>query len=142
MDSALKIGQLASRCEVSVDTIRFYERERLLPRPMRTPSGYRMYGPEDERRVRFIRHAQAIGFSLENVRELMREQRLHTQDECAHVARLLQERIVHLDRRIDELRQFRHQLADNLTRCEQGAKSRCPVIVDLSSPQAAAGEDA
>lgn len=131
-DGTLKIGELAKRCGVSPDTIRFYEREKLLPRPRRTASRYRVYGAEDEGRVRFIRQAQAIGLSLDNVRELVRERQLHTPDECQHVAELLRERIEVLDRQIAELRSFRRRLADNLTRCERADNTACPVILDLA----------
>jgi DNA-binding transcriptional MerR regulator len=132
----LKIGELAARCGVSRDTICFYERETLLPRPRRTASRYRVYSEDDEERVRFIRQAQAIGFSLDNIRELVRERQLHTPGECQHVAQLLRDRIDVLDRKIDELRAFRGRLAASLRRCESVDSARCPVIVDLSKPAA------
>ena len=133
-EGTLKIGELAARCGVSPDTIRFYEREKLLPRPRRTVSRYRVHGEEDEGRVRFIRQAQAIGLTLENIRELVRERQLHTPGECRHVAQLLRERIEVLDRKIAELRSFRRRLADNLARCESIDSAACPVILDLSKP--------
>ena len=135
-DGILMIGELAARCGVSPDTIRFYEREKLLPRPRRTAARYRVYGEEDEDRVRFIRQAQAIGLTLENIRELVRERQLHTPGECRHVAHLLRERIRVLDQRIAELRSFRRRLADNLARCEGVDSAACPVILDLSKPRA------
>jgi DNA-binding transcriptional MerR regulator len=92
-DGELKIGQLAGRCGVSTDTIRFYERKGLLPRPRRTPSQYRVYGREDEARLLFIRQAQAIGLTLDGIRELLRQERLRTPGECRRVAALLRERI-------------------------------------------------
>src|SRR4051812_19504643 len=92
-DATLKIGELATRCGVSPDTIRFYEREKLLPSPRRTASRYRVYGRDDQERVRFIRQAQTIGLTLHDIRELVRQQRLHTPHECRQVAELLRERI-------------------------------------------------
>ena len=133
-DGTLKIGELAARCGVSPDTIRFYEREKLLPRPRRTASRYRVYTEEDEDRVSFIRQAQVIGLTLENIRELVHERQLHTPGECQHVAQLLRERIEVLDRKIAELRSFRRRLADNLARCESVDSAACPVILDLSKP--------
>ena len=133
-DGTLKIGELAALCGVSPDTIRFYEREKLLPRPRRTASRYRVYGEEDEDRVSFIRQAQVIGLTLENIRELVRERQLHTPGECRHVAQLLRERMEVLDRKIAELRSFRRRLADNLARCESVDSAACPVILDLSKP--------
>lgn len=134
----LRIGELAARCGVSPDTIRYYEREKLLPRPRRTPSRYRVYDEKDEDRVRFIRQAQSIGLSLDNIRELARERELHTPSECRHVAELLRERIAVLDRKIAELRAFRRRLAESLARCESARTATCPVILDLSkSPRKA-----
>jgi DNA-binding transcriptional MerR regulator len=133
-ENTMRIGELASRCGVSPDTIRFYEREKLLPRARRTASRYRVFGADDEARVRFIRQAQAIGFTLDNIRELVRERQLHTPGECRHVAQLLRDRIEVLDRKIAELRSFRRRLAVNLARCESVDTATCPVIVDLSQP--------
>jgi DNA-binding transcriptional MerR regulator len=134
-DGTLRIGELAARCGVSPDTIRFYEREKLLPRPRRTASRYRVYGEIDEDRVRFIRQAQAMGLSLDNVRELVRERQLHTPGECRHVAQLLRARIEVLDARIRELRAFRKRLGESLARCESVGTEECPVILDLSRPR-------
>ena len=131
-DGELKIGQLAGRCGVSTDTIRFYEREGLLPPPRRTPSQYRVYSREDEARLLFIRQAQAIGLTLDGVRELLRQEQLRTPGECRRVAALLRERIEAIDRRLAELRTFRRQLAESLERCEKADSEACPVVLDLS----------
>jgi MerR family copper efflux transcriptional regulator len=131
-DGAMSIGALAGTCGVSRDTIRFYEREGLLPRPRRTPSRYRVYGPEDEVRLRFIRQAQAIGLTLDDVRELLRHREARTPDECRRVAALLRRRIEALDHKLAELRALRRVLADNLSRCEQAGSAECPVVLDLS----------
>jgi DNA-binding transcriptional MerR regulator len=130
--STLKIGELAAHCGVTPDTIRFYEREKLLPRPQRTSSRYRVYGEEDENRVRFIRQAQSIGLSLDNIRELVRERELHTPAECRRVAQLLRERIDVLDRKIAELRSFRRRLTESLALCESAKSTSCPTILDLA----------
>src|SRR6516162_2760787 len=71
MEQALKIGQLAQRASVNLQTIRYYEREGLLPEPPRLSSGYRLYSDSMVRRVRFIKRAQEIGFSLAEIRELL-----------------------------------------------------------------------
>jgi DNA-binding transcriptional MerR regulator len=71
MLTGLKIGELASRSGVSRDTIRFYEREALLPKPARTPAGYRLYRPEVLGHLAFIKQAQALGFSLAEIREVL-----------------------------------------------------------------------
>ena len=68
LSEGLRIGELSERCGVSPDTVRFYEREGLLPRPRRTASRYRVCDEEDEGRLRFIRRAQALGLTLDDIR--------------------------------------------------------------------------
>jgi len=131
MRDGFTIGDLAGRCGVSRDTLRFYERERLLAPPRRTASGYRLYGEADAARVRFIRRAQATGLTLDDVRELLRVQPLRTPESCRRVAKRLRERIAALDRKLEELAAFRADLARELARCEEGAPS-CPVILTFA----------
>lgn len=126
----LTIGELAQRCGVSRDTVRFYEREGLLPKPRRTAARYRLYGEADEGRVRFIRQAQALGLTLGDVGELLRHQQSRTPDECRRVAALLRERIGAIDRKLAGLKSFRRLLAENLERCEKAESDSCPVILD------------
>jgi MerR family copper efflux transcriptional regulator len=132
MRDGLTIGTLAARCGVSRDAIRFYEREGLLPRPRRTAARYRVYGDEDERRLRFLRQAQGIGLTLGDIRELLRHEQLGTPDECRRVAARLRERIAAIDRKLAELKAFRRQLAENLSRCEKADGHACPVVLDLT----------
>jgi DNA-binding transcriptional MerR regulator len=136
MRDGLKIGELAARCGVSRDTIRFYEREGLLPRPHRTPALYRVYGEEDEGRLLFIRRAQTLGLTLDDTRELVRHGQLRAPGECRRVATLLKERIETIDRKVAELRAFRRQLAENLERCEKADDAACPVVLSLSPAKA------
>lgn len=125
------IGELARRCSVSRDAVRFYERERLMPRARRTRSGYRVYGHEDVERLRFIRRAQGVGLTLEDVTELIRLHEGHSPTECRRVAERLRHRIEVLDRKIAELTDFRRTLRDNLRRCEAAEAESCPVVLDL-----------
>ena len=131
MLDGLTIGDLAERCGVSRDTLRFYERERLLSPPRRSPSGYRLYGQADAARVRFIRRAQATGLTLDDIRELLRVQKLGTPETCRRVAARLRERIEVLDRKIAELDAFRGELAQALAQCEEGAEL-CPVVLSFA----------
>ena len=82
MATTLKIGALANRCGVSRDTIRYYEKQGLLPRPRRTPSQYRLYDGQDAERLLFIRHAQALGLTLDDIRQLVRLDRLESLERC------------------------------------------------------------
>lgn len=135
MRDGLTIGGLAQRSQVSRDTLRFYERRRLLSPPRRTASGYRLYTEDDAGRVRFIRRAQAMGLTLEDIQELLRAQTLKTADQCRRVASRLRARIQAVDEKIAELRAFRDELAHSVRRCEKaGAEpSCCPVVLDLAA---------
>lgn len=139
MRDGVTIGELAGTCGVSRDTVRFYERERLLPAARRTPSGYRLYGEDDAGRVRFIRRAQSMGLTLEDIRELLRVQRLNTPEQCHRVATRLRARIDSVDEKIRQLRTFREELAHCLWLCEraEATESCCPVVLDLARNGAA-----
>jgi MerR family transcriptional regulator, Zn(II)-responsive regulator of zntA len=141
MRDGLTIGDLAERSQVSRDTLRFYERRRLLSAPRRTASGYRLYREDDANRVRFIRRAQAMGLTLEDIRELLRAQTLETADQCRRVASRLRARIEAVDEKIAELRAFRAELARGLRDCERAgaAPSCCPVVLDLAANGARKG---
>jgi DNA-binding transcriptional MerR regulator len=135
MREGLTIGGLAQQSQVSRDTLRFYERRRLLAPPRRTPSGYRVYTEDDAHRVRFIRRAQAMGLTLEDIQELLRSETLTTADQCRRVASRLRARIQAVDEKIAELRAFREELARSVRECDRaGAEPNCcPVVVDLSA---------
>lgn len=71
MNDGLRIGEVAKRAGVSIDTLRYYEKVRLLPRPSRSSGGFRLFAPEHVERVRFIKQAQQLGFSLDDIRGLL-----------------------------------------------------------------------
>ncbi len=134
----LRIGDLARRCDVSRDTLRFYERERLISPPSRSEAGYRLYGEHDAERVQFIRRGQAVGLPLDDIRELLSVQRLRTPAACRRVAERLKTRIEVIDRRISELNAFRRELAKGLAQCDKGADS-CPVVLSFAQGTLARG---
>ena len=135
MQDGMRIGELAEACEVSRDTLRFYERERLLPTPRRSSGGYRLYQTEDASRVRFVRRAQAMGLTLEDIRELLELRTLETPEQCRRVAARIRARVLDVDRRVAELQAFRKELSRSLERCERAIvrKECCPVVVDLGN---------
>lgn len=134
MKSGLTIGGLARQSQVTRDTLRFYERKRLIAPPRRTASGYRLYTEADKDRVQFIRRAQAMGLTLEDIQELLRAQTLTTADQCRRVASRLKSRIQAVDQKIAELRAFRAELARAVRQCEKaGEPSCCPVVLDLTA---------
>lgn len=123
----LTIGRLARRAGVGIDTVRFYERARLLPRPVRTASGYRTYSDADVERLRFIRRAKALGFSLEEISELLAL--AAGKGGRAAVKSLAERRLRDLDRKIAELSAMRDALAHYAHRCSgHGALEGCPII--------------
>jgi len=132
---ALKIGQLAERAEVNLQTIRYYEREGLLPKPPRLSSGYRLYPDGAVRRVRFIKRAQEIGFSLAEIRELL-SLRIDPRRERAEVRTLAQTKIADIEGKIRTLRAMKTALNRLKERCcGCGPASECPILVSIDSEE-------
>lgn len=105
----MRIGQLADAAGVSAKTVRYYESEGLLHEPDRTPSGYRDYDADTVDRLAFIRHAQAAGLTLRQIREIL-EVRDGGHAPCRHVADLVAHRLDEVERRLDELQHTHEQL--------------------------------
>jgi Cd(II)/Pb(II)-responsive transcriptional regulator len=103
----MKIGELAMTALTPVETIRYYEREGLLPKPGRSDGNYRIYEAQHLEHLQFIRHCRSLDMSLAEVRELLMKNSLES---CGNVNRLLDEHISHVSRRIRELRQLEKQL--------------------------------
>ena len=106
----MRIGEVAGRTGVPPKTIRFWEDQRLLPPPARTPAGYRDYGPAVLERLAFIRHAQAAGLTLDAIRQVL-EVRDGGQPPCVHVTGLIAQRLAEVEARLTELARTRDQLA-------------------------------
>lgn len=123
---ALTIGKLAEAGGVGVETIRYYQRRGLLEEPQRGPYGeVRRYGDPDVRRLRFIRSAQAAGFTLEQIGELLA---LDATDDRLRARELASERIAALDAKIAELDAARKSLRKLAQECSAGASGPCPII--------------
>jgi DNA-binding transcriptional MerR regulator len=112
--SGLKIGEVSRRAAVGVEAIRYYERLGLLGSPRRTESGYRLYGEAIFTRLDFIRKAQAMGFTLEEIALIIQESE-KGQSPCADVRRIARRKLEELDQRLKQLRQYRNELARTLT---------------------------
>ena len=119
------IGGLARAAGVGVETVRYYQRRGLLPEPPRPSGEIRRYGDQDLRRLRFIRRAQAAGFTLEQIGELLA---LDRTGDRARVRELATNRLAALDERIAELEQSRAALERLRSTCAAGSKGPCPII--------------
>ncbi len=138
MTQAIRIGELAHLAGTSTDTLRFYERLGLLPRAPRTPGGYRLYEPSVAERVAFIKKAQALGLTLEEVREILRVADRGTPP-CEHVRETLMARLAEVDARIAELESLRATLRRALARSRRLPLARsciCGIIESETSREA------
>ena len=125
----MRIGELADRVGVTTKTIRFYESIGLLPDPARTPSGYRDYADADAERLTFIRTAQRLGLSLDEIGEII-ALRDRGQQPCSYVAEVVHRQVCELDGRIREMRRLRDELRALEARAAVGGErgTYCGVI--------------
>ncbi|HYD24151.1 MAG TPA: MerR family transcriptional regulator [Croceibacterium sp.] len=129
--AAMTISQLAKSAAVGVETVRYYQRRGLLddPRPHHTGiSGIRHYGPDDVRRLRFIRAAQRAGFTLAEIAELLR---LDSSGDRPRAREMARQRLAALDARIAELERARKSLARLARECAAGDAGPCPIIASF-----------
>jgi len=130
----LTIGRLAKQADVGVDTVRFYERRGLLPKPDRTPAGYRIYSGNTVVRLRFIRRAKSLGFSLDEIKTL-----LHLQDSGgpkSTVKELTSRKLAQIDAKVEDLTRIREVLAQLARECSgSGDIAGCPIIEALATEE-------
>lgn len=128
-ENKLTIGRLATTVGVNVETIRFYQRRGLLREPPRPPGGIRNYSAEDVARVKFIKSAQRMGFSLDEIHHLLR---LDEGMQCDAAVELAAQHLDDVRKRLQDLRRIETTLANLLERCRQGdEKVTCPLISAL-----------
>jgi MerR family mercuric resistance operon transcriptional regulator len=129
----IQIGALAERTRCNIETIRFYEKIGVLPEPVRTGGGTRIYGPAHVSRLTFIRRTRELGFTLDEVRALLR-----LADErdrpCGEVKSLAAAHLADVKAKIADLRAMQAALADLIVQCETGNGTDCPLIEALSHP--------
>lgn len=131
MGYGMTIGQLAKHAGVGVPTVRFYERKGLIPVPARRASGYRQYDREAERRIRFIRQAQELGFSLQEVSELL-ALRMDPVGSCADVRAKASQKISSIDAKLESLKRMRQTLVRLVDSCPGDAPlAQCPILEAL-----------
>jgi len=126
----MQIGIVAKKIGLSVDAIRFYERNGLLPRPSRTEGGFRIYGDSDIETLAFVRRVQGLGFKLSEIRGLLRL-RVNRLQPCAPVQRRLQEKLADVQRELSDLHKLEHELRLALRSCNREVRKRnahCPIL--------------
>ena len=124
----MTIGQLARDAGVNVETIRFYQRKGLIARPSRPAAGYRRYDEEASRRIRFVREAQELGFSLAEIRQLL-SLRVDPTTSCAAVKDTAEAKIASIDEKIAALQTMRKALVEITNSCSgEGPTTACPIL--------------
>ncbi|GAA0907556.1 heavy metal-responsive transcriptional regulator [Virgisporangium aurantiacum] len=126
----MRVGEVAAATGVTVEALRFYERRGLLPAPARTPGGYRNYPPAAVAAVRFIRHTQQLGFSLDDIAGML-YLAAGGPDNCDTVRDLAQAKIDHVAAKISQLTAIRDALSDLVTTCQRPRSERqCPLLAE------------
>ncbi len=124
-------GQLAKKAEVNPETVRYYEKMGLLPKAQRTESGYRLFSEEDVKRIKFIKRAKELGFTLKEIKELL-ELRFETQGECQEVRKLAEEKLIDVEKKIQDLEKIKEILQDLVNQCpNEGSILQCPIITSI-----------
>jgi Cu(I)-responsive transcriptional regulator len=131
-DTYFNIGEAARASGVTAKMVRHYEAIGLLPPARRTEAGYRLYGGDDVRMLQFIHRGRALGFSLDQIADLLALWR-DKQRASADVRRLALEHINELDRKIAELEAMKRTLASLADSCHGDARSDCPILDDLAA---------
>ena len=131
----MTIGQLAEKAGIGIETIRYYEREGLIPEPPRRASGYRAYGPEAVQRLRFIANAKELGFSLNEINELL-SLRVGNGVSCQQVRERAQQKLADIHGKIQSLNRMKRGLERLATACHgRGPTSECPILEALAREQ-------
>ena len=138
MAHGLQIGQVARQTGMTVDAIRFYEKQKLLKHPPRTEGGFRLFSAQDLRNIQFIRSAQDLGFSLNEIRELLILQSDQV-EACSHVRHMLQAKLASVRTKIADLQKMEEQLATDLKKCDRSLRENgtrdhrdcCPVLEEI-----------
>ncbi len=136
----MTIGEVAKAAEIGVETVRFYEREGLIAEPPRRRSGYRQYPPDTVRRVRFIRRAKELGFTLTEIGELL-ELRVDPTKSCADVRTLARAKMADIEAKMLDLARIQAALTELVRTCRgKGTTSDCPILDALDEQEVKRGD--
>jgi MerR family transcriptional regulator, copper efflux regulator len=130
---SMTVGELAMRAGVNLETVRFYEKQRLLPQPERTAGGHRIYTAEDVERLLFIQRAKWVGFTLKEIRTLMRVREADPADSCADAMNLARAKLAETEDKLAELRKMRDALRRFLDGCPETDVEHCQVLQGLQA---------
>ncbi|MBI4239172.1 MAG: heavy metal-responsive transcriptional regulator [Deltaproteobacteria bacterium] len=138
-ENDLTIGKVARLTAAGIETIRFYERQGLIPAPPRRDSGYRQYPSATIERVRFIKRAKDLGFTLAEIKELL-DLSVGPKATCAAVKRKADEKINEVDAKITDLKRIKRALSRLTAQCRgKGPISECPILENLKSKESKGG---
>lgn len=141
MPTQLTIGQLAKDAGVHIETIRYYERRHILGPTSRLPSGYRLYNREAARRLRFIKNAQALGFTLHEIEELL-NLRASSKARCGDVQRRAETKLKHVEAKVRDLQALARSLRNLIRTCRAGQPTdRCPILQSLEKTERRVNDD-
>ena len=131
----LTIGQLAKKAQVNVETVRYYERRGLIPKPPRRKSGYRQYSQDIVARIQFIKRAKELGFSLKETSGLL-SLRVDPSTTCGDVKRRAEAKIADIEERIQDLQRMKKALTKLVALCSgEGPTSECPIMEMLDTKE-------
>jgi MerR family mercuric resistance operon transcriptional regulator len=131
--SVLQIGELALASGVSIDTVRYYEKRKLIHSISRTSGGYRLFDSHTVERIKFIKQAQEFGFSLDEIKSLLTS---GGAEECQKMRDLLEQKLSEVDEQIRKMKVFRKTLSNHLAACEtelseKGINAACPAFIEI-----------
>lgn len=126
------VGQIAKDVGINVETIRYYEKLKLLPKPKRKESRYRIYDEMDLKRLLFIKRAKELGFTLREIKELL-ELRIDSEAKCGDVKHLTENKLKDVDNRIRDLKKIRSVLVKLINHCvnEEVSSDECPILESI-----------
>ena len=133
-EKSLTIGQIAKETGIGIETIRYYEQLKLMPQPKRRPSGYRQYCQNCVRRLKFIRNAKELGFSLKEISSFL-SLRIKSKSRCADIKKRTDHKISEIDDKIKKFQEIKRSLQRLSNKCVKGqaSVSECPILEEISS---------
>lgn len=135
MKQGLSTSEIAREADVNIQTLRYYERRKLLALPPRTEGGFRMYPVEAIQQIRFIKRAQGLGFSLDEIQDLLRLSQTG-KVRCRDVRERVDQKIGSIDEKIAQLQHMRRALQTLASTCSGSASPECPILEELERPGA------